>query len=406
MENQVRTEHKLTMILKHAPMGLAEIDKTGRIIDLNLKGEFYLKPVFIATDTNNNNLFPVLNYIDSSITEKINSTADDAGHILTNELFSFELCFGGEKVERHFNFTIIKVFTDCITVAFDDVTRQHQKVQLIQQLQSDKAIMQGKFEIASNILHDIGNAVVGFGSYMGRIRRSLDQNKPENLQKLALFFSAQQNALAPVLGEAKATAVVNMLNSMTESQKTNYEEMSKSLTEQHNIITHIQDILQVQRQYVNGNDTVEKKPVRLRRVIDDCMSMLYASIEKRNIHVTLSIPEELPAIEGDRTRLMQVILNIIKNSIEAIDITATEKSINISAEADDGALVLMVKDNGHGFDKTTGQQIFQRGFTTKASGSGLGLDHCRFIIESHGGSIQLTSEGFGKGSLATIKFTI
>jgi signal transduction histidine kinase len=406
MENQVRTEHKLTMIMKHVPVGLAEIDKTGRIIHLNLKGESYLKPIFIVTDTSHDNLFPVLDYIAPSITERINTTTDDAGHILTNELHSFELCLGGEKVERHFNFTVIKVFTDCITVAFDDVTRHHQKVQAIQQLQSDKAVMQGKFEIASNILHDIGNAVVGFGSYMGRIRRSLDQNKPENLQKLAGFFAAQQTALVSILGDAKATAVVNMLNSMTESQKTSFEEMSKSLSEQQNIITHIQDILQVQRQYVNGNDSVEKKPVRLRNVIDDCMSMLYASIEKRNIRVTLSIPEELPVIEGDRTRLMQVILNIIKNSIEAIDITATEKSICISALADDGALVLTIKDNGHGFDSKTGQQLFQRGFTTKASGSGLGLDHCRFIIENHGGTIQLTSDGFGKGSLTTIKFTI
>jgi signal transduction histidine kinase len=406
MENQVRNEHKLIMIMKHAPMGLAEIDRNGQIIHLNVKGESYLRPIFIATDTTEHNLFPLLNHIAPVITEKIKNSPDDAGHILTNELHSFELSFGGEKVERHFSFTVIKVFTDCITVAFDDVTSRHQKLKAIQQLQSDKAVMQGKFEIASNILHDIGNAVVGFGSYMGRIRRALDQHKPENLEKLAGFFATQQTAMIPVLGEAKSTAVVNMLNSMSDSQKTNYEEMSKSLTEQQNIITHIQDILQVQRQYVNGNDTAERKPVRLRRVIDDCMSMLFASIEKRGIHVTLSIPEELPAIEGDRTRLMQVILNIIKNSIEAIDITATEKTISICAEADKAELVLQIKDNGQGFDQATGRQLFQRGFTTKASGSGLGLDHCRFIIENHNGTIDLTSEGFGKGSVATIKFNI
>jgi signal transduction histidine kinase len=136
------------------------------------------------------------------------------------------------------------------------------------------------------------------------------------------------------------------------------------------------------------------------------MAMLYASIEKRAIRITLAIPEELPEIFGDRTRLMQVLLNIIKNSVEAIDISATEKAICIKAHTMNEEVVLQVSDNGHGFDELTGRQLFQRGFTTKASGSGLGLDHCRYIIESHGGSIALTSEGFGKGSLTTIRFTI
>jgi signal transduction histidine kinase len=241
---------------------------------------------------------------------------------------------------------------------------------------------------------------------MNRIRRSLDQNNPENLHKLAAFFTSQQTAMAPVLGDAKAGAVVSMLNNMSEAQKNTHEEMRKSLTEQHNIITHIQDILNIQRQYVSGNDAVEKKPTKLRAIVDDCMSMVLASIEKRGIVVTLSIPEGLPLIKGDRTRLMQVILNIIKNSIEAIDITAAEKNIWLTATADDTFLVLEIKDNGHGFDTATGLQLFQRGFTTKASGSGLGLDSCRAIIESHEGSIDMQSEGFGKGALTTIKFKI
>jgi signal transduction histidine kinase len=406
MENQIAAEHKLTMIMKHAPMGLAEIDRNGEIIHLNIKGEAQLKPILIATDIKGDNLYPVLELIAPGITEKIKNSPDDAGHILTDEVHSFNLSFGGEKIERHFNFTVIKMVTDCIIVGFDDVTRKYQKEQAIHQLVSDKAIMQGKFEIASNILHDIGNAVVGFGSYMRRIRLSLDQNKPETLQKLADFFVTQQTAITPVFGEAKASAVVNMLNSITASQKTTHEEMQKSLAEQHNIIIHIQDILNIQRQYVNGNNTLEKKPIKLRSVVDDCMSMLYASIEKRSIHVSLFFPDGLPLIKADRTRLMQVMLNIIKNSIEAIDIQATEKNISISARAEGGFLVMQIKDSGQGFDTATGLQLFQRGFTTKASGSGLGLDHCRIIIENHEGTIGLTSEGFGKGSLATIKFKI
>src|ERR1700732_4353065 len=110
----------------------------------------------------------------------------------------------------------------------------------------DKAIAQGKFEIAADVLHDIGNAVVGFGSYLTRIRRSVEQNNPENLKNLAGFFAGQQVAMGAAMGEAKAGAVVSMLNSIIESQNANQEEIGKSITEQLNIITHIQEILNIQ----------------------------------------------------------------------------------------------------------------------------------------------------------------
>jgi signal transduction histidine kinase len=407
MENhRNQAEQKLTMIMQHASMGLAEIDRSGKIIHLNTKGKALLKPIWIANGMAENNLYPVLEHIAPALSKRIKESPDEAGHILTNELHSFSFLFGGESIERHFNFMVIKMFTDCIIVGFDDITHKREKEQAIQLLLSEKAVVQGKFEIASNILHDIGNAVVGFGSYVSRIKRSLEQNNPENLQKLSDFFATRQTAMAGAIGEAKADAVIKMLNGLTESQRNNQEEISKSVTEQLHIITHIQDILNIQRQYVNGNDLQERKKINLRSIIKDCLSMLFASIEKRSITISVDIPEVLPVIMGDRTRLMQVILNLLKNSIEAIDFNAAEKiiSLNVSIQAD--MLVLQVRDNGHGFDETTGGQVFERGFTTKASGSGLGLSNCRTIIESHDGAFDITSEGFGKGAVATIKFKI
>jgi signal transduction histidine kinase len=136
------------------------------------------------------------------------------------------------------------------------------------------------------------------------------------------------------------------------------------------------------------------------------MSMLVASLDKRGIKVTIDAPEKLPVIMGDRTQLMQVILNLLKNSIEAIDISAPEKNIRITGTVRTGSFEIKIQDNGHGFDKATGSKLFERGFTTKASGSGIGLSSCRAIVESHEASIDISSEGFGKGSQTTIKFKI
>ena len=134
--------------------------------------------------------------------------------------------------------------------------------------------------------------------------------------------------------------------------------------------------------------------------------MLFASLDKSAIAVSLNIPDELPVIKGDRTRLMQVILSILKNSLEAIDLNADEKTISFTAHSEEDLLLLHVRDSGNGFNESVGGRLFEKGFTTKLSGTGLGLYNCRAIVESHAGSIDVSSEGPGKGTLATVKFKI
>jgi signal transduction histidine kinase len=281
-----------------------------------------------------------------------------------------------------------------------------QKKKLEQQIAVllDKAVAQGKYEIASDVLHDIGNAVVGFGSYLTRIRRLLEEDSPDKLDKLAGFFEAQRQELLMAIGEPKTGAVITLLGSIAKTQRHHREEMRNSITEQLNIISQIQEILNIQRQYISGQESHERKPVNFRTIINDCISMLFASVDKSSISISLDLPEEPPVIKGDRTRLMQLILNILKNSIEAIDIDAAIKTISLRMHRQEGLLVLQVRDSGKGFDEATAARLFQRGFTTKSSGSGLGLYHCRTIAESHEGAIDITSDGPGKGALATIRF--
>ena len=278
--------------------------------------------------------------------------------------------------------------------------------QALEQASTDKAVAQGKLEIASDILHDIGNAIVGFGSYLIRIKGAIEKDDSKNLSQLAQFFNAQQVALNAVIGEAKTGALISMLTSMVETQRTSREELQNAVTRQLSIISHIQEILHIQRQYIAGQEVRESKPTNLRTILSDCLSMLSASIDKRGIAVCLDVAVDSPVIPGDLTRLMQVFLNILKNSIEAIDTNAAEKVISINLYSRRGFLILKVADSGNGFDETTAGRLFERGFTTKSSGTGVGLHHCRAIVESQAGHMSLTSEGPGKGAVTTINFKI
>jgi signal transduction histidine kinase len=392
--------------MANAPMGLVEIDGNGDIIQLNIKGEFLLRPIMSAHNINDNNLYTLLALIAPAVPDKIRSFGDEAGLILVNELYPFSLSAGTERQERFFNYTASRMFSDCVIVSIDDITEKYREELVLQQAMLDRSVAQGKFDIASDVLHDIGNAVVGFGSYLTRIRRALEQNSPDNLQNLTGFFNTQQAAMAAAIGEAKAAAVITMLTSIAEAQQVSQEEIRKSITEQLNIISHIQEILNIQRQYVTGHAIQERNPANIRGIVNDCLSMLFASMDKRSIAVSLDIQAELPVIKGDRTKLMQVILNILKNSIEAIDVQAAEKSISIRGYTEKDWLILQIRDNGCGFDVAQGKRFFERGYTTKSSGTGLGLNNCRAIVESHAGTIDMTSEGPGKGAFTTIRLKI
>jgi PAS domain S-box-containing protein len=266
----------------------------------------------------------------------------------------------------------------------------------------DKAVAQGKFEIASDVLHDIGNAVIGFGSYLTRIRRLQGQYKTENLQNLTAFFEDQKAAMTAAIGDTKTDAVIQMLDGIAQTHSKNQEEINKTIAEQLNIIAHIQEILNIQRQYITGQESQERKPVNLRNIINDSLAMLFSTIDKMDIVVSLNVTAEKPVIKGDRTKLMQLMINIFKNSIEAINKETSEKNIHINVYAHFDWLVIKISDTGAGFDQSIASRLFEKGFSTKHAGSGSGLYNSKSIVESHDGTIDVFSTGFGKGAVTTI----
>lgn len=287
-----------------------------------------------------------------------------------------------------------------------DITRMRMLEKEQHDAMLEKAVAQGKFEIASDVMHDIGNAVVGFGSYLTRIRRLQDPGTPEKLKNLSVFFEEQKTTLVNALGETKTDALIKMLQGLAQAQAFNQEEVSKIINEQLNNISRIEEILNIQRQYINGHEGQERKPVNIADIINDSFSMTLTSADKAGVSIFTDIAPDLPLIKGDRTKLMQLMLNIIKNSQEAVEKNDHDKTIFLAAKVCDGRLIIQVKDNGHGFDKTAAKKLFTKGFTTKSSSSGLGLYNCRIIAESHDGTIDIESEGEGKGSVTTIKFKL
>ncbi len=393
-------------IIYQIPMGLIETDLQGNILQMNAKSVQLLMPHFFSHKLPGTNLNELLEQVAPALLDTVKGSTLSSGTIINQQ--RQEMYFGGsdKNAIRHFSFTVNRLDAESLMYIFDDITELYVREKQLSQSLQDKAVEQSKFEIASGVLHDIGNAVVGFGSYITKIKRSVTQNETNTLEKLKDFFEKNQASLSDALGEKKAAAVKDLLSGIIKTQQGNVAEISQTINDQMKIISHVQEILNIQRQYVVGQN-VERMPVNIRSVINDSVSMLFGAIDKNNIAFRFEAPAILPKLKGDRTRLMQVFLNLFKNSVDAFKgVTSDAKEIVVSVIEEGNTLSVQIKDNGSGFDTETGAKLFTRGYTTKTEGTGLGLDNCKKIIESHNGELSVTSEGIGRGAIATVVFNL
>jgi two-component system phosphate regulon sensor histidine kinase PhoR len=156
---------------------------------------------------------------------------------------------------------------------------------------------------------------------------------------------------------------------------------------------------------------IESGRVPLNRTATDPRTLAEAAIERMRlqagragIEIQTDLPENLPRVNADSSRIEQVIVNLLHN---AIKFTNPGGRIKISAGIDGHSVLFSVEDNGIGISKNDLERIFERFYKTDraraSGGTGLGLSIARHIVESHGGSIWATSQP-GKGS--TFMFTI
>jgi signal transduction histidine kinase len=105
----------------------------------------------------------------------------------------------------------------------------------------------------------------------------------------------------------------------------------------------------------------------------------------------------------DRTQLIRVVTNLVKNGIQAMPIDAADPRIDVKVFSENNLVKIQISDNGAGIEEETKSKIFEPKFTTKTSGMGLGLAMVKNIVETYKGSITFTSQS-GEGTIFTVSF--
>jgi len=148
----------------------------------------------------------------------------------------------------------------------------------------------------------------------------------------------------------------------------------------------------------------ETAPIAVSQLVEEAASYCHAELDKHGVELQLRVARDLPPVEIDVLQIEQVIVNLVRNSAEALaDAGRYDGKVAIEAARDDaGSVVIRVRDNGPGFDPDLAERAVAPFTTTKADGLGLGLSLARSIVEAHGGRLSIESSSSG----AVVSFTL
>lgn len=255
----------------------------------------------------------------------------------------------------------------------------------------------GKAEIASGILHNVGNVLNPISIAAWLIAETLEDSElpdvcravgllEEHRHDLAEFFASDPRAVP--LSEYLSEAVKRL----ADDRAMLLEEVA-ALTKN---VEHVSTIIDAQQNCATQAGVTES--VSLETAVEEALRISANSNSAKEVEIVRRF-EAVPAIVVEKPKLMQILINLIRNAFQAVQQTSAERMRVTLVIASDGDYVAIeVIDNGIGIPKSNLTRIFSFGFTTKATGHGFGLHSSVLAAKSMGGSLTVESEGLGHGA--------
>ena len=164
-------------------------------------------------------------------------------------------------------------------------------------------------------------------------------------------------------------------------------------------------IIHRMREFVKSH-AQKRSTADINNLIQDCVGLCVAEFKQNDIKLTFELKNNLPAVYVDQIQIEQVIINLIRNSVDALKNLPEKqlRQLTLSSRLTlNNSIQIGVKDNGSGIDKEQQQKVLTPFYTTKADGMGMGLSITRSLVEAHDGTLSFKSQP-GKGT--TFYFTV
>jgi PAS domain S-box-containing protein len=286
-----------------------------------------------------------------------------------------------------------------------DITEQKRAAQELDQVNQrlrETSRQAGMAEIATGVLHNVGNVLNSVNVSTTLVVDRLRQSKLGNLARLTGLLREHDRDLIHYLTvDPKGRLVIGYLINLVDHLQVESEENARELGSLADNIEHIKQIVAMQQSYARVTGVIE--PIPAERLIDDALQVVSTSLTRSGITLARDVTESPPVLV-DKHKVLQALVNVLTNARQSLDEAApAEKRITISIRrAGPDKVDIAIRDNGLGIAPENLTRIFQHGFTTKRDGHGFGLHSGANALQEIGGSLVAASEGPGCGAVFTV----
>jgi ligand-binding sensor domain-containing protein/signal transduction histidine kinase len=304
-----------------------------------------------------------------------------------------------------FRLAAVGSFTIVVFALARYVSVRRVKARIIaEQAALEKSRMAGTAEVATSVLHNVGNVLNSVNVSASIVSDKLHQSKVSSLSKVTALLNEHAGDRGFLFDDARGKQVLPYLSSLVNHLEVEQKDVIgevKSLVEN---VGHIKQIIVRQQSYARTAGTLELfNPTE---VAEDALRINASTIGHGQIQITREF-NTVPSVTSDKHKILQILINLISNSKHALrtDNGSGEKKILVRVEKNgEDRVKIMVRDNGMGISPENKARIFQYGFTTRKDGHGFGLHSSVMAARELGGSLTFESEGIGHGAAFTLEF--
>ncbi|WP_434650899.1 DAHL domain-containing protein [Pseudomonas sp. D1-2] len=269
----------------------------------------------------------------------------------------------------------------------------------------DAARMAGMAEIATNVLHNVGNVLNSVNISADLVTRKLKNSKTQGLGKAVKMMNEHADDLGHFITEdEKGKLLPRYFNELVDSVAGEQALLIEELAQLTKSIDHIKDIVTTQQTYAGAARLIE--PLNVADLFEDALRMNSGALSRHHVTVIKDY-QDAPVILGDKHRLLLILINLISNAKFAMSSVEHPREMTLGIRiVDQTTLCVSVKDRGEGISKENQARIFNHGFTTRKDGHGFGLHSCALAAVEMNGRLLAYSDGPGHGALFTLELPL
>ncbi|WP_460115190.1 DAHL domain-containing protein [Pseudomonas sp. H2_D02] len=269
----------------------------------------------------------------------------------------------------------------------------------------DAARMAGMAEIATNVLHNVGNVLNSVNISAELVTRKLKNSKTQGLGKAVRMMNEHATDLGQFITEdEKGKLLPRYFNELVDSIANEQVQLIEELAQLTKSIDHIKEIVTTQQTYAGAARLIE--PLKVSDLFEDALRMNSGALSRHHVTVIKDY-QDSPLIMGDKHRLLLILINLISNAKFAMSHVDHPREMTLGIRiVDPTTLHISVRDRGEGIAPENQARIFNHGFTTRKDGHGFGLHSCALAAVEMDGRLYVHSDGPGQGALFTLEIPL